>query len=154
MPVLSLRVFNIHAHIHTHPPTRRSFLTIKKVAELEVTNPDYTIPCFEKKLFSMITDEVRGADLICVAGFDRSIDRSVPLYTYIFKDESHNPPIQVKAKLTAAPERKTVVLFGIEAHVCVQQTALDLLETGYEVHVLVDGVSSQKPLDRAVALKV
>lgn len=56
--------------------------------------------------------------------------------------------------LAAAPERKTVVLFGIEAHVCVQQTALDLLETGYEVHVLVDGVSSQKPLDRAVALKV
>lgn len=68
---------------------------------------------------------------------------------------NQHPPInQVKAKLAAAPERKTVVLFGIEAHVCVQQTALDLLETGYEVHVLVDGVSSQKPLDRAVALKV
>jgi nicotinamidase-related amidase len=36
----------------------------------------------------------------------------------------------------------------------VQQTALDLLEKGYEVHVLVDGVSSQRPLDRAVALRV
>ena len=56
--------------------------------------------------------------------------------------------------MAATPERKTVVLFGIEAHVCVQQTALDLLEGGYEVHVLVDGVSSQRALDRAVALKV
>lgn len=29
-----------------------------QVPELDVNNPEYTIPCFEKKLFSMITDEV------------------------------------------------------------------------------------------------
>ena len=45
------------------------------------------------------------------------------------------------------------VLFGIEAHVCVQQTALDLLSEGHSVHVVVDAVSSQSPLDRAVALE-
>ena len=62
---------------------------------------------------------------------------------------------QVKAHIgTLGEARKSVVLVGIETHVCVQQTALDLLELGYDVHVLVDGVSSQKPLDRAVALKV
>ena len=71
-----------------------------------------------------------------------------------FPPHNKTRPRQVKAKLATTPERKTIVLFGIEAHVCVQQTALDLLETGYEVHVLVDGVSSQRALDRAVALKV
>ncbi|KAF5829543.1 Isochorismatase hydrolase [Dunaliella salina] len=48
---------------------------------------------------------------------------------------------------------KQVLLLGIEAHVCVLQTTLDLLERGMEVHLLVDGISSQKEHDRAVALQ-
>lgn len=49
---------------------------------------------------------------------------------------------------------QSVVLFGIEAHVCVQQTALQCLEMGLECHIVVDGVSSQRPVDRSVALQV
>ena len=70
---------------------------------------------FEKKNFSMCTDEVK----------------------------SH------LSKLN----KKSVVLFGIEAHVCIQQTCLDLLEEGTEVHLIVDGVSSQQPYDREIALQ-
>ena len=50
-------------------------------------------------------------------------------------------------------DRDAIVLFGIEAHVCVQQTCLDLLEMGKEVHVIVDGVSSQQPFDREISLQ-
>jgi hypothetical protein len=46
------------------------------------------------------------------------------------------------------------VLFGIEAHVCVQQTALDLLARGVTVHVVEDAVSSQRSSDRASALRL
>jgi len=35
-----------------------------------------------------------------------------------------------------------LVLMGIEAHICIQQTALELADKGYEVYVLADGVSS------------
>lgn len=40
-------------------------------------------------------------------------------------------------------DRKQVILCGIETHVCVNQTAHDLLSNGYNVHVVKDAVSSR-----------
>mmetsp|Transcript_26494 Transcript_26494/g.57810 ORF Transcript_26494/g.57810 Transcript_26494/m.57810 type:complete len:204 (+) Transcript_26494:116-727(+) len=60
---------------------------------------------------------------------------------------------EVEEELGKMPDVKQVLLLGIEAHVCVLQTTLDLLERGYEVHLLVDGVSSQRAHDRAVGLQ-
>lgn len=74
---------------------------------------------FEKKKFSMMTEEVQSC-----------LDTN---------EEFQN--------------RNSIVLFGIEAHVCVQQTCLDLLEQGKEVHIVCDGVSSQQKYDREMALK-
>eukprot|EP00565_Helicotheca_tamesis_P000026 CAMPEP_0185732146 /NCGR_PEP_ID=MMETSP1171-20130828/15176_1 /TAXON_ID=374046 /ORGANISM="Helicotheca tamensis, Strain CCMP826" /LENGTH=219 /DNA_ID=CAMNT_0028401563 /DNA_START=153 /DNA_END=812 /DNA_ORIENTATION=- len=76
------------------------------------------VPVFEKKLFSMMTP-------------------------------------QVKSHFTETLQNKTTsfILVGIEAHVCVQQTALDLLEMGHDVHIVADGVSSQQPFDREIALQ-
>ncbi len=49
--------------------------------------------------------------------------------------------------------RKQVILTGIEAHVCVLQTGIDLLEAGYQVHVLSDGVFSRTHENHDLALK-
>ncbi|KAI8148746.1 Isochorismatase-like protein [Fennellomyces sp. T-0311] len=48
---------------------------------------------------------------------------------------------------------KSIILVGIESHVCVLQTALDLLENNYDVHVVADGVSSQNPSEIGIALQ-
>ena len=49
-------------------------------------------------------------------------------------------------------ERNTVLLMGVEAHVCVLQTAVDLLDHGYRPVVVVNGISSRKAEDKAIAL--
>ncbi|EFJ39840.1 hypothetical protein VOLCADRAFT_78239 [Volvox carteri f. nagariensis] len=59
----------------------------------------------------------------------------------------------VDAWLKSKPDVRQVMLLGIEAHVCVFQTSLDLLERGYEVHLLVDGISSSRPHHRAAGLQ-
>ena len=72
------------------------------------------------------------------------------------------PPVAKKLFSMITPEvderlggmnRDQAVLMGLESHVCVFQTAMDLMARGWEVHVLVDGVSSQRPTDRAAALR-
>jgi nicotinamidase-related amidase len=48
--------------------------------------------------------------------------------------------------------RKQVIIAGIETHICVYQTASDLLAAGYEVEVVSDAVSSRTAENRNVAL--
>jgi len=45
-----------------------------------------------------------------------------------------------------------VIICGIEAHVCVQQSTLDLIAMGYNVHLCVDAVSSSDATGRTVGL--
>lgn len=60
---------------------------------------------------------------------------------------------EAKAFLKQFPTRKKIIITGIEAHVCVIQTVLDLLELNYEVFIAADGISSQRPIDRSSALR-
>ena len=48
--------------------------------------------------------------------------------------------------------RDQALVCGIEAHVCVSQTAHDLLERGVEVHVASDAVTSRTAANREVGL--
>ena len=56
--------------------------------------------------------------------------------------------------LTAAipTNRQQCILMGCEAHVCLMQTALKLIDEGYDVSIVVDGVGSRRALDKQIAL--
>jgi nicotinamidase-related amidase len=50
-----------------------------------------------------------------------------------------------------ALKRKQVLIAGIEAHICVYQTAMGLARAGYEVQVVEDCVASRDPGSKSVA---
>jgi nicotinamidase-related amidase len=54
-------------------------------------------------------------------------------------------------KAPAGAERGTIVLAGCEAHVCLLQTALDLLEDEFDVWVVTDACSSRTERNRDAA---
>lgn len=49
--------------------------------------------------------------------------------------------------------RSKVVLAGIEAHVCVLNTALDLLAAGFQVYLAADALASRYAIDHEIALR-
>lgn len=49
--------------------------------------------------------------------------------------------------------RRTAIVTGMEAHICVALTVRDLLDTGWSVFVVADAVLSRRPEDRALALE-
>lgn len=99
-----------------------------------------------------------GLPIICTeqnpAGLGGTIDRIAPLLA--------EPPIEKMTFSCCREERfmhalgdlgrKQVLITGIETHVCVYQTAADLLEAGLEVQIVADAVSSRSPANKRIAL--
>jgi nicotinamidase-related amidase len=50
-------------------------------------------------------------------------------------------------------ELNSLILFGVEAHVCVLKTVLDALKQGLEIYVIADASSSRTPENKAIALE-
>jgi nicotinamidase-related amidase len=48
--------------------------------------------------------------------------------------------------------RSQIILCGIESHVCVYQTAVDLIEQDYEVEVIADAVSSRTLVNKDIGI--
>ena len=71
----------------------------------------------------------------------------IPKFAFSCRGE---PAFEAALKLTRCTQ---VLLAGIETHICVYQTAMDLLAGGYEVYVLSDAVSSRTPDNRQLGLQ-
>ena len=73
-----------------------------------------------------------------------------PIEKFTFSCYAH-PPFAEKIQSLGI---KHLILTGIETHVCVLQTALDLLEQGYEVSVVSDAVCSRYKSDWELGLRM
>jgi nicotinamidase-related amidase len=85
-----------------------------------------------------------------------AIRRLIPNVEPLSKmDFSCLPAPGFKERLTALHKehREQIVLTGIETHICVTQTALDLAAQGERVMVVADATSSRRPVDAQTALQ-
>ena len=60
-------------------------------------------------------------------------------------------PKHLQKPALQAPERGTIVIAGCEAHVCLMQSALDLIEDEFEVWVVTDACGSRTERNRDAA---
>jgi nicotinamidase-related amidase len=82
-----------------------------------------------------------------------SIVNKITQFSYLEKNtfSCYEEPV-FKEKLSASG-RKNVILLGIESHVCVLQTCLDLIDAGYITIVVEDCVSSRRHSDKVTAIE-
>lgn len=92
--------------------------------------------------------------------YPQGLGYTLPQLRQLIAEENILEKIHFSAMSDAEPNRvinggkhNQVILVGMETHVCVLQTAIELKQQAREVYVVEDCVSSRKPADRAAALE-
>lgn len=146
---------------HLHPPIQPD-----STALLVVDFQDRLLPaiheadaCVACACRVIEASRVLGVPILCTEQYPAGLGPTCPIVRASLGDA----PILEKTRFSGCVAsvldrlgqwgRPHVVVVGIEAHVCVQQTVLDLLRLGYLPFVCADAVSSRKPLDRDMALQ-
>jgi nicotinamidase-related amidase len=123
----------------------------------------------EQTLQKLVT-LVRGLGILAVPAilteqYPQGLGPTVPPLREAFGEQPHQPsePL-IKAAFSccddapfmerlAGLDRPVVIVAGIEAHVCVLQTTVDLLDRDYTPVVVMDAVSSRSARDREIAAR-
>jgi nicotinamidase-related amidase len=140
-------------------------------------NPENTVLVaidFQERLFPVMHDKekllrqvvklIRGAvvldiPVVLTEQYPRGLGPTLPEITGLLPDVkpiektcfSCCDAVSFNSSLKAT-NRKQVLICGIEAHICVYQTAVALRQSGYEVQVVADCVSSRDPENKMVSL--
>jgi nicotinamidase-related amidase len=100
-----------------------------------------------------------GVPVVLSEQYPRGLGHTVPSLLELVEEDAVVEKVHFSC--AASPEcrarldalgRDQVVITGMEAHVCVLQTALGLAAAGREVYVVADAVSSRRPADAELGL--
>jgi len=119
----------------------------------------------KRALFENIKKCIKGAKvfeipILWVEQNPNGLGKTVPEIAGLLKDEEPIAKMSFSAYRneefkTALKnlDRNQVVIVGIETHVCVYQSAVDLVHAGYEVSIVANAVSSRKPGDKQIGIQ-
>lgn len=105
------------------------------------------------------TSKVMDIPLIVTEQYPRGLGRTVPELDIghakgVFEKTKFSmlvPEVSKQLDSLCGGNVQCVVLFGIETHVCIEQTAAELCALGLQVHVVADACSSRTQEDRLLA---
>ncbi len=142
------------------------FLTTENTALLVIDMQERLFPVMheQEKLLRSMIKLIRGAQvleipLLLTEQYPKGLGPTLPQIKELLPDIK---PIE-KVSFNCCDEavfcqaletlnRKQVLIAGIEAHICVYQTAVALSRAGYQVEVVADCVSSREPENKLTAL--
>jgi nicotinamidase-related amidase len=119
------------------------------------------VPTMEKESYSRLQRNFKiaieaagtmGLPMIVTEQYPKGLGRTVPEVLQALEGKTYDRIEKIAFSCArdegflvamAKTARRQAILIGIEAHVCVYQTAIDLTNAGYEVFVLDDAVSSR-----------
>jgi len=81
------------------------------------------------------------------------LTQSLPPHQYFEKNCFSSAAIPELLSWLKQSGKRQVILCGIETHVCVNQTAHDLLMHGYDVHLITDAVTSRIASNKAIGIQ-
>jgi len=86
---------------------------------------------------------------------DKVLEKLLSCNAYKFEKTSFScfPTTSTSTDAGKLLKSKQVILIGIETHICVLQTAMDLKVKGYEVFVIFEAVGSRKINDKELGIK-
>lgn len=142
-------------------------LTKQNTALLVIDVQEKLFPVVERayEMTACIQKAVRGFQILGLPVFSseqypKGLGKTIPPLQSVFGEE-HKPLEKTTFSCLGDEKVKSVllnsgiqhwVLAGIEAHVCVLQTAADLLDAGMKVVVLNDAISSRSIFDYSTAI--
>ncbi|MCF6174281.1 MAG: hydrolase [Victivallaceae bacterium] len=144
------------------PKINSSALVVVDIQERLITAMAGMDICLKKSQIMLNAANSLGLDTIVTEQYPRGLGNTVPELQELFASEW---AIIEKTTFSCCGEtqfmielerkkRLSIVIMGIETHVCVQQTVLDALAEGYQVFVLSDAVTSRSTEDRQVAIEL
>jgi nicotinamidase-related amidase len=121
----------------------------------KISHKDQIIP---KTLLLVEGAKILGIPVFATEQYPKGLGPTVPELTEVLTDKleklsfSCGSLVEVTGFFKSRSVKK-ILLAGIETHVCVLQTAMDLMEKGFDVFLAVDATGSRHEPDREWALK-
>lgn len=104
--------------------------------------------------------QILGIPILWTEQVPEKIGNTIPQIAQLLKDQQ---PVEKESfscvsnkrfmEALSALNRKQIVVTGIEGHVCVYQTAADLISEGYQLQIVCDAVSSRSLENKQIALE-